>query len=63
MLPINDMCRHDSDASLSHSFKDKSHYVKNGRHFFLNGLQNGGYIDVMYSAILFLESTPHKTYI
>ena len=34
MLPINDMCRHDSDVSLSHNFKDKSHYVKNGRHFF-----------------------------
>ena len=28
-----------------------------------NGLQNGGYIGMMYSAILFLESTPHKTYI
>ena len=33
MLPINDMCTHDSDVSLSHSFKDKSHYVKNGGHF------------------------------
>ena len=33
MFPINDMFRHDSDVSLSHNFKDKSHYVKNGRHF------------------------------
>ena len=63
MLPINDMCRHDSDVSLSHSFKDKSHYVNNCRHFLKNGLQNGRYIGMMYSAILFLESTPHKTYI
>ena len=29
----NDMCRHDSDVSLSHSLKDMSYYVKNGRHF------------------------------
>ena len=29
------MCRHDSDVSLSHSFKDNSHYVENGRHFFV----------------------------
>ena len=33
MLPINDMCRQDSDVSLSHSLKDMSHYVKNDRHF------------------------------
>ena len=33
MLPINDMCRHDSDVSLSHSLKDMSHYVENGHHF------------------------------
>ncbi len=59
MSPINDMCRQDNDVSLSHNFKEKSHYVKNGRH----GLQNGGYIGMMYSTILFLESTPHKTYI
>ena len=57
------MCRHESDVSLSHSLKDKSHYVKNGRHLKKNGLQNGGYIGMMYSAILFLESTPDKTYI
>ena len=31
MLPINDMCRQDSDVSLSHSLNDMSHYVKNGR--------------------------------
>ena len=33
---FNSICRayiHDSDGSLSHSFKDKSHYVKNSRHF------------------------------
>ena len=29
--------------------------------FFKNGLQNGGYNGMMYSAILFLKSTPHKT--
>ena len=61
MLPINYTCRHDCDVSLSHSVKDKSHYVKNCRHFCKKkkkGLQNGGYIGMMYSAILFLESTP-----
>ena len=61
MLPINDMCRQDSDVSLSHSLKDMSHYVENGRHFCKNDLQNGGYVGMMYSAILFLDSTPHKT--
>ena len=61
MLPINDVCRQDSDVSLSHSLKDMSHYVKNGRHFCKNDLQNGGYVGMMYSAILFLDSTPHKT--
>ena len=29
------MCRHDSEVSLSHSFKDNSHYVENGRHVLL----------------------------
>ena len=63
MSPINDMCRQDNDVSLSHSLKDMSHYVKNDRHFYKNDLQNGGYIGIMYSAILFLDFTPHKTYI
>ena len=63
MSPINDMCRHDSDVSLSHSLKDMSHYVKNDRHFCKNDLHNGGYIGMMYSEILFLDFTPHKTYI
>ena len=31
--------------------------------FCLNGLQNGGYNGMMYSAILFLKCTPQKTYI
>ena len=30
--------------------------------FCLNGLQNGGYNGMMYSAIRFLKSTPQKTY-
>ena len=30
--------------------------------FFLNCLQNGGYNGMMYSEILFLKSTPQKTY-
>ena len=30
---------------------------------FLNDLQNDGYIGMMYSGILFLDFTPHKTYI
>ena len=63
MLPINDMCRQDSDISLSHSLKDMSHYVKHGRNFCKDDPQNGGYIDMMYSAILFMDSTPHQTYI
>ena len=65
MSPINYMCRQDSDVSLSlsHSLKDMLHYVKNDRHFCKNDLQNGGYIGMMYSAILFLDFTPHKTYI
>ena len=33
MSHINDMCRHDSDVSLSHSLEDMSYYVKDGRHF------------------------------
>ena len=31
--------------------------------FCLNGLQNGGYNGMMYSAIPFLKSTPQKNYI
>ena len=31
--------------------------------FCINGLQNGGYNGMMSSAILFLKSTPQKTYI
>ena len=48
-VAMNDMCRHHSDVSLSHSFKDKSHYVKNGRHF----CKIADAIGMMYSAILF----------
>ena len=33
------------------------------RPFCINGLQNGGYNGMVYSAILFLKSTPQKTYI
>ena len=33
MSHINDMCRHDSDVSLSHSLEDMSHYVKDCRYF------------------------------
>ena len=29
---------------------------------FLNGLQNGGYNGMMNSTIIFLKSTPHKSY-
>ena len=51
---------------MSHFFKDNSYnsyYFEKGRNFLENVIQNGGYNGMMYLAILFLESTPHKTYI
>ena len=62
-MPITNMCRHQSDDSMSQSFKNKAYDFGNGGHF-KNGLQNGGYNGMIYPAIVFfLKSTPQKTYI